>query len=112
MLNGNLKRGRKNRNLLHILKELERKKESRVVENSENQMGGASTVYVLGVNWWEGRGSKCWPVDRGGEVLYHSVALYISNVEPTSHNLGRSCRGFKGWVQRIRFLFFSFVIIR
>ena len=47
------------------MKELERKKEARVVENSENQMGGASTVYVLGVNWWEGRGSKCWPVDRG-----------------------------------------------
>ena len=100
------------------MKELERKKEPRVVENSENQMGGASTVYVLGVNWWEGRGSKCWPVDRGmgggrrGEVLYHSVALYISNVEPASHNLGRSCRGFKGWVQRIRFLLFSFVIIR
>ena len=46
------------------MKELERKKEPRVVENSENQMGGASTVYVLGVNWWEGRGSKCWPVDR------------------------------------------------
>ena len=50
--------------------------------------------------------------EGGGEVLYHSVALYISNVEPASHNIGRSCRGFKGWVQRIRFLLFSFVIIR
>ena len=96
------------------MKELERKKDTRVVENSENQMRGASTVYVLGVNWWEGGGRKCWPVDRGrgGEVLCHSVALYISNVEPASHNLGRSCRGFQGWVQRIRFLFFSFVITR
>ena len=66
MLNGNLKREREreNRNTLHNMKELERKKEARVVENSENQMGGASTVYVLGVNWWEGGGSKCWPVDR------------------------------------------------
>ena len=68
------------------MKELERKKEARVVENSENQMGGASTVYVLGVNWWEGIGSKCCPVDRerGGEVLYHSVALYTSKSQSWS----------------------------
>ena len=48
-----------------------------MVENSENQMGGASTVYVLGVNWWEGRASKCWPVDRerGGEERYCTILL-------------------------------------